>query len=87
MLFDAIEFDNEDIQPTGTVETYGADTFEQAVAAVLYAHRLHDGNARLGPTGRVIYCGARSYYVQAQPAQHCRRCERTHAPTWGPCHA
>ena len=38
------------------VEYYSAADGDAAAAACLYAHKLHDGGAKLGISGRVVYC-------------------------------
>lgn len=44
------------IDANGKQETYLANDIAQAVSYCLYTHKLHNGLAHAGPTGRVVYC-------------------------------
>lgn len=59
----ATEYSRETLEETGRVEFYRADNATQAMRTVLYTHKLHNGNANFGPSGRVIYCGTLAYAV------------------------
>jgi hypothetical protein len=58
----ATEFD-ANMRPTGRSESYIADTAEEAVRKVLYTRQLRSGNARVGPTGRVVHDDRSSWTV------------------------
>ena len=46
---------DQDIEPTGKIEVWEAETRDEALSAALYSHRLHSGRATISPRG-VIYC-------------------------------
>lgn len=48
--------DSGEVVRTGHDELYIADSGDDAAAACLYTHRLHNGGASLGPTRRVVRC-------------------------------
>jgi hypothetical protein len=57
MLFTAHQYTvtDTDITPTGKTEVYVQETREAAIAACLYTHKLHNGNAVASKNG-VIHC-------------------------------
>ena len=61
MTYNTTQFDNN--VATGNVEVYTADTFEAAVASCLYTRHLTNGNAFVGPSGRVIHSGSKCYTI------------------------
>lgn len=46
---------DEEIKATGKIETYAAESRDEAVLMTLYTHRLHDGRAWATSIG-VIHC-------------------------------
>jgi hypothetical protein len=60
-LFKAVEF--EGVSPTGMVETYLADSIEEAVQKVLYTRQLANADASVGPSGRVVRSGKLAWSV------------------------
>lgn len=62
-IYIAYEFETETCRLTGRTEYYMAANRKDAVAKVLYSKRLHNGYARVGPTGRVVCDGRYSYVV------------------------
>ena len=67
MLFRATEFNN-DIEKTGNEEIFDADDVHKAVEKVLYTRRLKDGNAFVGPSGRVVHTVGKSWAVTREKA-------------------
>jgi hypothetical protein len=59
MTFKATEFQNN--EATGRVEIYSAANFNEALGNLLYTRRLTNGNAFVGPTGRVVHAGSKCY--------------------------
>lgn len=59
MTFNATEFENN--EATGLVEVYTAPDFQRALAKLLYTRRLSNGNAFVGPSGRVVHSGSKCY--------------------------
>ena len=59
----ATEFTQDTWEKTGKVEYYLAIDIEGAIKSCLYTHYIHNGNAKLGPTGRVVYCGKLAYPI------------------------
>ncbi len=55
MNFIATEYVKNNYEPTGTTEIYQANTVQDAVLKCLYTRKLSNGNAKLGPSGRVIH--------------------------------
>jgi hypothetical protein len=51
------------LTPTGRVEIYQADTKADAVRKCLYTHKVSDGNARVGFTGRTVYTRDLGYAI------------------------
>ena len=62
-IYRATEFDLNTMKQTGRTEHYLADGLTQAVNSCLYTHRLHNGNAKLGPAGLVVFCGGLAYSI------------------------
>lgn len=69
MLFRASEFKIGDvIEKTGNEEIYLADSIEDAVKKCHYCRLLRDGNATIGPTGRVVHTKAYAWAVTQELA-------------------
>lgn len=70
MLFKASEFKvgNNDITKTGNEEIFDAVDADEAVKKVLYMRRLTNGNAFVGPTGRVVHSGEFGWSVTKEKA-------------------
>lgn len=57
------EFNPNTCVMTGKTEVFCADDVHAAVESVLYAKRLRDGRAHLGPTKRVVYASGHGYVI------------------------
>lgn len=56
----------EAIVPTGRVLVFLANDYQEAAAHCLYTERLKNGNAKIGPTGRVVHSGNRCIAIVGQ---------------------
>lgn len=59
--FWAVEMDLNTGKPTGREEVYLARNAKEAGRMLLSTRRLSDGRCRLGPTRKVVACGARAW--------------------------
>ena len=62
-MYRATEFDIESGDATGHVESYMAESIHDAVTSVLYTRQLANGEAQVGPSGRVVHAGALAWAV------------------------
>ena len=59
-----IDDETGEVIESGKVECYGhKESHATAVAACLYTHKVHYGNAYIGPSGGVIYCQCGQWIV------------------------